>query len=101
MIETLLALQRPDWGVLLCGWLPLDAGTFAMYSSHTVKEGVGRNGSTRRWLKTVMQKLACRAERLITLGRKLILRLGANDRLAKAFAHLNSKHFGASTERRS
>ena len=28
MIETLLASQRPDWGVLPCGWLPLDVDTF-------------------------------------------------------------------------
>ena len=29
MIETLLASQRPDYGVLPCGWLPLDVDTFA------------------------------------------------------------------------
>ena len=29
MIETLLAGQRPDYGVLPCGWLPLDVDTFA------------------------------------------------------------------------
>jgi hypothetical protein len=32
MIETLLASQRPDYGVLPCGWLPLDVDTFAMYT---------------------------------------------------------------------
>ena len=42
MIEALLASQRPDWGVLPCGWLPLDVDTFAMDNSATVKEGVGR-----------------------------------------------------------
>ena len=42
MIETLLASQRPDWGVLPCGWLPLDVDTFAMDNSGTAKEGVGR-----------------------------------------------------------
>ena len=42
MIETLLASQRPDWGVLACGWLPLDVDTFAMDNSGTAKEGVGR-----------------------------------------------------------
>ena len=42
MIETLLAGQRPDYGVLPCGWLPLDVDTFAMDNSGTVKEGVGR-----------------------------------------------------------
>ena len=29
MIETLLAGQRPDYGVLPSGWLPLDVDTFA------------------------------------------------------------------------
>jgi Transposase DDE domain group 1 len=42
MIETLLAGQRPDYGVLPCGWLPLDVDTFAMDNGGTVKEGVGR-----------------------------------------------------------
>ncbi len=42
MIETLLASQRPDYGVLPCGWLPLDVDTFAMDNGGTVKEGVGR-----------------------------------------------------------
>jgi hypothetical protein len=42
MIETLLSKQRPDYGVLPCGWLPLDVDTFAMDNGGTVKEGVGR-----------------------------------------------------------
>jgi hypothetical protein len=42
MIETLLSGQRPDYGVLPCGWLPLDVDTFAMDNSGTAKEGVGR-----------------------------------------------------------
>jgi hypothetical protein len=42
MIETLLSSQRPDWGVLACGWLPLDIDTFAMDNGGTAKEGVGR-----------------------------------------------------------
>jgi hypothetical protein len=42
MIETLLNGQRPDYGVLACGWLPLDVDTFAMDNGGTVKEGVGR-----------------------------------------------------------
>jgi hypothetical protein len=42
MIETLLAGQRPDYGVLPCGWLPLDIDTFAMDNGGTAKEGVGR-----------------------------------------------------------
>ena len=42
MIETLLASQRPDYGVLACGWLPLDVDTFAMDNGGTRKEGVGR-----------------------------------------------------------
>ncbi len=41
-IETLLAGQRPDYGVLPCGWLPLDVDTFAMDNGGTSKEGVGR-----------------------------------------------------------
>jgi hypothetical protein len=42
MIETLLTGQRPDYGVLPCGWLPLDVDTFAMDNGGTSKEGVGR-----------------------------------------------------------
>jgi len=42
MIETLLGGQRPDYGVLPCGWLPLDVDTFAMDNGGTLKEGVGR-----------------------------------------------------------
>ena len=42
MIDTLLASQRPDWGVLACGGLPLDDDTFAIDSSGMAKEGVGR-----------------------------------------------------------
>jgi hypothetical protein len=42
MIETLLSGQRPDYGVLPCGWLPLDIDTFAMDNGGTAKEGVGR-----------------------------------------------------------
>lgn len=41
LIETLLMSARPDWGVLPCGWLPLDADTFAMDNSGTAKECVG------------------------------------------------------------
>ncbi len=42
MIERLLTRNRPDFGVLPCGWLPLDIDTFAMDNSGTSKEGVGR-----------------------------------------------------------
>jgi hypothetical protein len=42
MIERLLARHVPDYGVLPCGWLPLDIDTFAMDNSGTAKEGVGR-----------------------------------------------------------
>lgn len=42
MIERLLSSQRPDYGVLPCGWLPLDVDTFAMDKAGTTKEGVGR-----------------------------------------------------------
>ena len=42
MIERLLARHAPDYGVLPCGWLPLDIDTFAMDNSGTAKQGVGR-----------------------------------------------------------
>ena len=42
MIETLLSGQRPDYGLLPCGWVPLDVDTFAMDNGGTAKEGVGR-----------------------------------------------------------
>ena len=42
LIETLLMSARPDYGVLPCGWLPLDIDTFAMDNGDTAKEGVGR-----------------------------------------------------------
>jgi len=42
LIERLLAHHVPDYGVLPCGWLPLDIDTFAMDNSGTAKEGVGR-----------------------------------------------------------
>lgn len=42
MIERLLARHAPDYGVLPCGWLPLDIDTFAMDNGGTSKEGVGR-----------------------------------------------------------
>jgi hypothetical protein len=42
MIQTLLGSQKPDYGVLPCGWLPLDVDTFAMDNGGTAKEGVGR-----------------------------------------------------------
>jgi hypothetical protein len=42
LIETLLSGQRADFGVLPCGWMPLDIDTFAMDNGGTVKEGVGR-----------------------------------------------------------
>ena len=42
LIETLLAGARADYGVLPCGWLPLDVDTFAMDNGGTTKDGVGR-----------------------------------------------------------
>ncbi|MGH8703284.1 MAG: IS1380 family transposase [Burkholderiales bacterium] len=42
LIETLLSSARPDYGVLPCGWIPLDVDTFAMDNGSTAKEGVGR-----------------------------------------------------------
>ena len=42
LIETLLSTARPDYGVLPCGWLPLDVDTFAMDNGGTAKDGVGR-----------------------------------------------------------
>lgn len=41
MIEHLLRSQRSDYGVLACGWLPLDVDTFAMDNGGTAKEGMG------------------------------------------------------------
>ena len=40
--EGLLSSQHSDYGVLPCGWLPLDVDTFAMDNGGTAKEGVGR-----------------------------------------------------------
>jgi hypothetical protein len=42
LTETLLSTARPDYGVLACGWLPLDVDTFAMDNGGTAKDGVGR-----------------------------------------------------------
>ena len=42
LIEALLSSARPDYGVLPCGWLPLDVDTFAMDNGGTAKDGVGR-----------------------------------------------------------
>ena len=42
LIETLLTGARADYGVLPCGWLPLDVDTFVMDNSGTAKEQVGR-----------------------------------------------------------
>ena len=42
LIEALLGSARPDYGVLPCGWLPLDVDTFAMDNGGTAKDGVGR-----------------------------------------------------------
>ena len=35
LIETLLSTARPDYGVLPCGWLPLDVDTFATQGRET------------------------------------------------------------------
>ena len=42
LIESLLQTARAEFGVLPCGWLPLDVDTFAMDNGGTAKEGVGR-----------------------------------------------------------
>jgi hypothetical protein len=42
MIERLLTRQRPQYGLLPCGWLPLDVDTFAMDNGGTARDGVGR-----------------------------------------------------------
>ena len=42
MSERLLQRYAPDYGVLPCGWMPVDIDTFAMDNSGTAKEGVGR-----------------------------------------------------------
>jgi len=42
LIEKVLDSTRVDYGVLPCGWLPLDVDTFAMDNGGTTKDGVGR-----------------------------------------------------------
>jgi hypothetical protein len=42
LIGSLLQSAQPDYGVLPCGWLPLDVDTFAMDNSGSAKDGVGR-----------------------------------------------------------
>lgn len=42
LIERLLAGMRTEYGLLPCGWLPLDVDTFAMDNGDTRKAGVGR-----------------------------------------------------------
>ena len=39
MTERLLTRHAPDYGVLPCGWLPVDIGTFAMDNSGTAAPG--------------------------------------------------------------
>ena len=39
MIESLLVGQRPNYGALPCGWLPLDVDTFAMGNGSAAKDG--------------------------------------------------------------
>ncbi len=41
LTEKLLVAARPDYGVLPCGWLPLDVDTFAMDNGGSAKDGVG------------------------------------------------------------
>jgi hypothetical protein len=42
LIEELLSGARTEYGLLPCGWLPLDVDTFAMDNGDTAKDGVGR-----------------------------------------------------------
>lgn len=42
LIEALLSGARAEFGLLPCGWLPLDVDTFAMDNGDTAKDGVGR-----------------------------------------------------------
>ncbi len=42
LTEKLLVTARPDYGVLPCGWLPLDVDTCAMDNGGSAKDGVGR-----------------------------------------------------------
>lgn len=42
LIEALLGGARADFGLLPCGWLPLDIDTFAMDNGDSAKAGVGR-----------------------------------------------------------
>ena len=64
MIERLLVRSAPHYGVLPCGWLPLDIDTFAMDNGGTAKEGVGCtyagvDGSARwrlTWGRTALEE---------------------------------------------
>lgn len=42
LIEELLSSSRPAYGLLPCGWLPLDVDTFAMDNGGTARDGVSR-----------------------------------------------------------
>ena len=53
MIETLLGSQQPDYGVLPCGWLPLDVDTFAMDNGGTAKEGVDSGFDSARLMREI------------------------------------------------
>lgn len=50
LIETLLSSARPDYGVLPCGWLPLDIDTFAMNNGGTAKGRRGTHVHRGGWL---------------------------------------------------
>ena len=56
MIERLLARHAPEYGVLPCGWLPLDIDTFAMNNGGTAKHGwaapTPASTATARWRPT-------------------------------------------------
>lgn len=50
-----------------------------------------RHNAKRRRIKTVMQELIYRAGRLIETGRRVILGLGADDKVAQAFIRLHAQ----------
>ena len=54
-----------------------------------------RHSAKRRRIKTVMQKLIYRAGGRIETGRKLILGLGASDRVAEVFGQMHQALAGA------
>jgi hypothetical protein len=71
LIETLLTRARPDYGVLPCGWLPLDIDTFAMVRrevayvivspAHKVGDETGRSVGRSLPVHASLATMACEA----------------------------------------